>query len=60
MNPLPDEVGEVSPSYGDGGVKLMTHDLSGASRHLPALARREEGSRPQTYPPPFPEFAGPQ
>jgi len=39
---LPDEVGEVSPSYGDGEVKLMTHDPSGASRHLPALARREE------------------
>src|SRR3981081_4295656 len=52
MNPLPDEVGEVSPSRrlspsarGDGGGKLMT-DPSGASRPLPALACREEGLVP--------------
>ena len=27
--------GEVSPSYGDGGVKIHEHDPSGPSGHLP-------------------------
>ncbi len=46
---LPNEVGEVSASYADGGVGSIpaAHDPSGASRHLPtrSVGRKSGGER---------------